>query len=56
MTTSHKDETLEDALWFAFYNATHSDDYDRELDTVVIMVDSDVLEATCSAWVTENKE
>src|SRR4051812_31068639 len=56
MTTSHKNETLEDALWFAFYNATHSDEHDRELDTVVILVDSDVLEATCTAWVAGNKE
>ena len=56
MTTSHKNETLEDALWFAFYNATHSDEHNRELDTVVILVDSDVLEARCTAWVTENKE
>jgi hypothetical protein len=56
MTTSHKNETLEDALWFAFYNATHSDEHDRELDTVVILVDSDVLEANCTAWVTEKKE
>lgn len=56
MTTSHKHETLEDALWFAFYNATHSDELNRELDTVVIIVDSDVLVATCTAWVTDNKE
>jgi hypothetical protein len=56
MTTSHKNETLEDALWFAFYNATHSDEHDRELDTVVILVDSDVLEASCTGWIGENKE
>jgi hypothetical protein len=56
MTTSHKSEPLEDALWFAFYNATHSDEQNRELGTVVILVDSDVLEASCTAWVTENRE
>lgn len=56
MTTSHKNETLEDALWFAFYNATHSDEHNRELGTLVILVDSHVLEARCTAWITENKE
>jgi hypothetical protein len=56
MTTSHQDETLEDALWFAFYCARHSDELHRELGTVVVIVDSDVLEGTCAAWVTDNRE
>jgi hypothetical protein len=56
MTTSHKSETLEDALWFAFYNATRSDEHDRKLGTVVVLVDSDILEASCGAWITENTE
>jgi hypothetical protein len=28
MTTSHRDETPEEALWFAFYNAPPPDDLD----------------------------
>ena len=56
MTTSHKRETLEDALWFAFYNARHPDEDNLKLDTVLILVDSDVLEAACVAWITENTE
>ena len=56
MTTSHRDETPEEALWFAFYNATPPDDLDHELTSVVIIVDSDSLEATCIAWVEENNE
>jgi len=56
MTTSHRDETPEEALWFAFYNAKPPDDLDHGLNSVVIIVDSDSLEATCIAWVNENNE
>jgi hypothetical protein len=53
---SHRDETPEEALWLAFYNATPPDDLDHELTSVVIIVDSDSLEATCIARVEENNE
>ena len=56
MTTSHRDETPQEALWFAFYNATHPDDLDQELTSVVMIVDSDSLETTCIEWVKENTE
>jgi hypothetical protein len=56
MTTSHRDETPEEALWFAFYTATPPDDLDHDLTSVVIIVDSDSLEAACIAWVEENNE
>lgn len=56
MTTSHRDKTPDEALWFAFYNASPPDDLDSELNAVVIIVDSDSLEATCIAWVLENQE
>jgi len=56
MTTSHPSESLEDALWFAFHNARHPDEDKLKLDTVLILVDSDVLEAACVAWIAENRE
>ena len=56
MTTSHRDEPLEDALWFAFYNATPPDDMPHELNTVVVVVDSAVLERECATWVQVNTE
>jgi hypothetical protein len=56
MTTSNRDKTPDEALWFAFYNASPPDDLDSELNSVVIIVDSDSLEATCVAWVKENNE
>lgn len=56
MTTSHKEKTLKEALWFAFYNAAPSDDLNDELNAVVIVVDSDSLAAACNAWVEENQE
>ena len=56
MTTSHREQTPNEALWFAFYNAAPPDDLDDVLNSVVIVVDSDSLAAACKAWVTENKE
>ncbi len=56
MTTSHRDTTPNEALWFAFYNAVPPDDLNDELNSVVIMVDSDSLAAQCEAWVNENNE
>jgi hypothetical protein len=56
MTTSHRDETPQEALWFAFYNAMSPDDLDQELTSIVMIVDSDSLETACIAWVKENTE
>lgn len=56
MTTSHPDEPLEEALWFAFYNATPPDDLPHELDTVVVVVDSAALGERCVTWIQENSE
>jgi hypothetical protein len=56
MTTSHKNERLEEALWFAFYNAAPPDNLHHELNSVVIVVDSKATEAACLSWVRENKE
>jgi hypothetical protein len=56
MTTSHRDETPEDALWFAFYNATAPDDLGHELGSIVVIVDTGSLLEFCNAWVTKNTE
>jgi hypothetical protein len=56
MTTSHRDKTPEKALWFAFYNATPPDDLKHKLNSIVIIVDSDALLTSCTAWARENSE
>ena len=56
MTTSHESEELDEALWFAFYNAVPPDDLKAELNTVVVLVDSPALEERCKAWVQVNRE
>lgn len=56
MTTSHKKKSLDDALWFAFYNAMPASDLPCELNAVVVVVDSAVLEKDCVAWIRDNKE
>ena len=56
MTTSHKTEELDEALWFAFYNASPPDDLDAKLQSVVILVDSPELEEQCKSWVGSNRE
>lgn len=56
MTTSHRDQALEEALWFAFYNARSPDDLPDSLDTVVIVVDKPALAQVCEAWVRDNRE
>jgi len=55
MTTSHVDEPLEEALWFAFYNATLPDELEGSCP-VVVVVDSELLERKSIAWVHENAE
>lgn len=58
MTTSHTKNTLDESLWFAFYNAHAPDDLDVDNYTspIVVIVDSDSLFQQCSVWITENTE
>jgi hypothetical protein len=54
-TTAHQDEPIEEALWFAFHCAK-SVESDRELNVVVIIVDSESLEAKCHFWLENNND
>lgn len=56
MTTSDKEEPLEEALWFAFYCAAPPADLGCELNTVVVVVDSPALEIACRTWIQEKIE
>ena len=56
MTTWHDKEPLEEALWFAFYNATAPDELEEELESVVILADSPALAERCRTWVLEDSE
>ncbi len=56
MTTSHADETLEEALWFAFWNARPPDDQPDPISSVVVLVDSAELEVRCAEWIKTNRE
>ncbi len=56
MTTSHTDEPLEEALWFAFYNGKSPEEPEDGACPVVIVADSQELEAMCLSWVQENTE
>jgi hypothetical protein len=56
MTTSHREQKPDEALWFAFYCAKPPDDLLDNLNSVVIVVDSEALETTCTDWVKGNKE
>lgn len=55
VTTGHQDEPIEEALWFAF-NCAKSVEPNPELDVVVIVVDSESLEARCRFWLENNRE
>jgi hypothetical protein len=55
MTTSHKDEPIEEALWFAF-NSAKLQDSEPALKVVVIVVDSEALETRCRFWLENNKD
>jgi hypothetical protein len=55
MTTAHKEEPIEEALWFAF-NCAKSVDSDQELKVVVIAVDSDSLETRCRYWLESRRD
>lgn len=54
LTTWHDKETLEEALYFAFYDAHPADDLHEVLDSIVMLVDSSDLAERCVAWVREN--
>ena len=56
MTTSHTDEPLEEALWFAFYSSNAPDEPEDGTCPVVVVADSAALEATCIAWIEGNVE
>lgn len=56
LTTWHDKEALEDALWFAFYNATAPDDLKDELESVVVLTDSLALAERCAMWIRDNSE
>lgn len=56
MTTNHKGQSLDEALWFAFYNAHPPDNLSSLLRTVVIVVDSRSLEVQCLRWIQQNEE
>ena len=56
MTTSHANEPLEEALWFAFYNGKLPDETDDGVCPVVVVVDSNSLEVQSVAWVRGNTE
>ena len=49
LTTMHKDEPIEEALWFAF-NCAKSQESEPELHAVLIVVDSEALETRCRFW------
>lgn len=55
MTTVHKDEPIEEALYFAFYCAKDVG-FEPELSVVVIVVDSESLETKCRHWLETNSE
>jgi hypothetical protein len=56
MTTSHSGETLENALWFAFYNGKLPEEPEGGGCPVVVVVDSRILQSKCIAWVRGNAE
>jgi hypothetical protein len=56
MTTSHRDESIEEALWFAFYTAMPPSNLPASLDNVVIVVDKPALANICENWVRNNRE
>jgi hypothetical protein len=55
VTTAHRDEPIEEALWFAF-NCAKAVELESELNAVVIVVDSHALEVRCRFWLENNKD
>lgn len=56
MTTSHADESLEEALWFAFYSGWMPGRDEDSAFPVVVVADSPELELRSVAWIEENAE
>jgi hypothetical protein len=56
MTTWHDQESLEDALRFAFYSAVAPNGPLAEFASVVVLVDSVDLQMECEQWVRTNTE
>lgn len=52
MTTSHRDQPLEEALDFAFRWAKPPDDFPFPLDRLVVVADSSELLERCAMWIT----
>ncbi len=55
MTTSHARCPLEEALWFAFYNALQPGELSTPLNAVVIVIDEPALARACEQWVSGNR-
>lgn len=53
MTTSHK-QSIEEAMWFALYCAAPPDDLNRDLNRVVLLLDTPGLQLRCTEWVRRN--
>jgi hypothetical protein len=51
MTTAHRDDTLEDALEFAFRWAQPPDDFPFSLNRVVVVADTKGLLERCARWI-----
>jgi hypothetical protein len=56
LTTSHNDEPLGEALWFAFWNSAPPDDLHLNLDLVVVQPESEALALQVRTWVQSNRE
>jgi hypothetical protein len=56
MTSSHQNENLDEALWFAFYTTFSPDDLPSPLSSVLVLVDSESLAARCTTWIKTNHE
>ena len=52
MTTAHRDQTLEEALDFAFRWAKPPDDFPFPLNRLVLVADSNELLNRCTTWIT----
>ncbi len=56
MTTSHEHESLEEALWFAFWNAGPPGDDLDPTSPVLLVLDSSQLAARCAEWIKTNRQ
>jgi hypothetical protein len=53
MTTSHKYESLDDALFFAFYTANAPEDLGTDLEHVMVAASSEELRSYCLEWLAQ---